>query len=133
MKGNFSAKEFFEKYSPFLDESYLNQFGDTQEIRIKTMQTVYDNYYKGIPVTKITKVFVSKTIVSKTSADVIVAYRRHITEDGNNIFYEMGFRKNEKNEWLLVDNRISINPYDDKYSNTEETAEVPNKAVEGEK
>lgn len=111
LSGKIDAKEFVETYEPFLDKSYLDLFGEEPNLRIKTMQTVYDTYYKGVPETKIAGVFISNTIVNKTADDVIVAYRRHILENGNEIFYEMGFVQNESKEWLLLDDRVSVNPY----------------------
>lgn len=111
LSGKIDAKEFVETYEPFLDKSYLDLFGEDPDLRIKTMQTVYDTYFKNVPETKISKVFVSNTIVSKTADDVIVAYRRHVLESGKEVFYEMGFIQNDSKEWLLVDNRVSINPY----------------------
>lgn len=132
--GNLNAKEFIELYELYLDESYLDLFGDNQDIRIKTMQTVYDTYYKDIPETKITGVFISNTIVSKTADDVIVAYRRHTLENGKEIFYEMGFTQNDKKEWLLIDDRVSINPYSENkvHQNVDEKEITPENVGEGE-
>lgn len=118
LSGKILAAAFFENYSSYMDDSYLDLFGTNNEMRADTLQAVYDASYKNLPETKIAAVFVSNMIVSKTAKDVYVSYRRHLLEDGTDIFYEMGFESKD-DKWVLVDDRRSINPYAEAYWETE--------------
>ncbi|MGE7692296.1 hypothetical protein ACQKMI_24350 [Lysinibacillus sp. NPDC097214] len=112
MRGTINPKKFVDAMYDLFDEDYKAQLGSTKEEIANTLNLVQLNYYSNIPQRKIASYFISTPeIYFLTNTESIKSvYRRHVLEDGEEIFFEMIFEQ-KKDGWKLVEDKPTGSPY----------------------
>jgi len=112
MKDSITADQFIDDMYKVLDDDFTSKLGSNKEEMAKTLHIVQSSYYKNIPQSKVTSYFISKPIVFYATANesLKIVYRRHVLENGDEVFFEMLFSQG-KGGWKLVEDTPTTNPY----------------------